>query len=148
MKENRDAFKGEWVALSSGELVDHDVSRSALHARLLYAEKLDNSCLIIKVDDMKNQKKESVWHPQVLLLYEKHCTRVFNAITEEQLYASALTILKERFDDGLYHEQDDLFKYIKNALKTNDAKEAWSILRDRSDFEYERVELMKLESGE
>lgn len=40
--------------------------------------------------------RKPIERPSVLILKDKHCTRVFRAGSEEELYASALKILKER----------------------------------------------------
>jgi hypothetical protein len=50
LKQHRDSFVGEWVALANGELVDHDKSRLALHRRLEAAGKLARGTLFTKVD--------------------------------------------------------------------------------------------------
>jgi hypothetical protein len=50
LKQHRSSFFGEWVALSNGELVDHDKSRLALHRRLEAAGKLRKGTLFTKVD--------------------------------------------------------------------------------------------------
>lgn len=53
------------------------------------------------------QVKERPWKRQVLVAKEKHSTRVFDATTREALYASALTLLKERMDSGYYYEEPE-----------------------------------------
>jgi hypothetical protein len=46
-----------------------------------------------------------IWErPSVLLALEHHGTRYFNATTEKDFLKSAVRILRERFDEGLYPE--------------------------------------------
>lgn len=128
--------------------------------------------------------------PSVLVCHEKHGNRYFNALTEEDLYKSALKIVKERSGpdycyyndpeefrasppdipremvnamppgrtkDSLLnqwiaykrHEADhkesvDEYQRIANCIRDNDGKAAFRILCDRSDHEYERIEVEKL----
>lgn len=50
IRDEGKAFVGEWVALRSGQLIDHDKSRLALHRRLETAGLLDRTLLFAKVE--------------------------------------------------------------------------------------------------
>lgn len=47
-----------------------------------------------------------------------------------------------------YRDEKKLFEETQRALKEGDGRAAWEILRDRSDHEYERVELVRFEDPE
>ena len=49
LREHREAYTGNWVALLDGQLVDYDKSRLALHRRLEAAGKLTKGTLFTKV---------------------------------------------------------------------------------------------------
>ncbi|MHA2068144.1 MAG: hypothetical protein ACXABY_27600 [Candidatus Thorarchaeota archaeon] len=47
------------------------------------------------------------WPQQVLVAREKHGTRIFNALTRKDCYASALRLLMERFTDSYWYHKPD-----------------------------------------
>lgn len=91
------------------------------------------------------------WKRQILIAEEKHGTRVFDATTEEALYASALVLLKERAT-GRYSwyiepdepEKPDLPEDVVAALPAGKTK-----LKAEYDWEeYRRnMEIYALEMG-
>lgn len=50
LRRNRTSFRGAWVAVYNGQLVDHDKSRLALHHRLEGSGRLVQGTLFAKVD--------------------------------------------------------------------------------------------------
>lgn len=76
---------------------------------------------------------------EIIMAHTKHGT---------EPYATALGLLCRRFEDGWY-EDDEAYQAraakIINALEPSEAeREAWRMLQDRSDYEYEYVEKSEL----
>lgn len=131
---------------------------------------------------MKNNK-------QILIAYEKHGNRYFDASTPELLAESAFKLLKERWDEGYWYvsedppEREDILSEeqiaalpteslrsaelakrtyylaefnnwqrdekeilaIQDCVENNLKDKALKLLQNRSDYEYENVELEFLE---
>lgn len=84
---------------------------------------------------------------EVLIAEGKGDDYILEASTKEELYASALWLLKHRSDLGYWYddwEGERLWATeAKNIVAKEDGVQAWRFLKDRSDddFEYETVRL-------
>lgn len=70
--------------------------------------------------------------PEVIVAHSKHGTFV---------YASALTLLRERVEDDFWYDDPEEYEWIINS---NDEAAAWNFLKSRSEHEYEYVEKQQL----
>jgi hypothetical protein len=87
----------------------------------------------------KNKMKE------VLVAFEKHGCRVFDISTPELKDKSYIALFKERDKEGYYSDLAEMdSSYYRDARK-GDAKCTQRIIRNRSDYEYERTEEVEVE---
>jgi len=83
---------------------------------------------------------------KILLVKEKHDTYVLDATNLDK---AALDLVSERLS-GYYDNWDDgdpahqWQDRAEEILRRQDGKAAWRLLQERSDFEYESVELQDL----
>ena len=92
---------------------------------------------------MARNKKPHV--PSVLVLDEKHGYTYLDALTEEALHRSALSVLRGRLAAGYWYDNDDDFKrQVQLAIRRKDGKEAWKLLQERRHDEYEGLSLEPL----
>lgn len=79
----------------------------------------------------------------ILVLKEKYGNRYFDASTLDKLHSVASQIVKVRADEGWYDDDGN----IDIDLCVRDGKTAYAFLLSRRDFEYEGIELERLEEG-
>jgi hypothetical protein len=84
---------------------------------------------------------------RVLVLHEKHGRRMLDATTDALLYEAAHAVLSGRKLGGWYtYFNSDEEQNLTEALAGGPSKACWRLLRSLSDGEYERVELVDLDT--
>lgn len=84
-------------------------------------------------------------YPQLLIFYEKHANRYILVNSEKELFTACYRILKERKKDGYWYDDD---QRLKEATKAGPLSyEAYLFLRDHSDGEYDRMEVVEPEKA-
>jgi hypothetical protein len=81
----------------------------------------------------------------VLVAFEKHGTRVFDISTQELKENAYLNLFKEREKEGYYYELIEVGSIYHAEARKGNAKSAERIIRQRKDYEYERVLEVKVE---
>lgn len=71
----------------------------------------------------------------VLVLKEKHSDVYFDALTEEALHRSALSILRGRVQNHWY--DDEFLLRARLVIQRKQGEKAWEMLRERQDYEHE-----------
>lgn len=92
---------------------------------------------------------------RVIVANEKHNHRIINATTDEDWEAASLKLLTERHGDAYYQGDPELESTVRRLIESgasewrgsgiNHRPLAWEILLNRSDYEYEHVELVEVE---
>lgn len=86
---------------------------------------------------------------QVIKVKDKWSDYVIDAgDSAEDLYRAAMKLLTKRYDEGFWYENwddgDPKNQWADRAriiIDADDTRAAWNFLKERSDFEYEYVEL-------
>jgi hypothetical protein len=81
----------------------------------------------------------------VLVAHEKHGCRIFDISTQELKDKSYLSLFKERDKEGYYSDLVEMASAYYTEARKGNAKSAQRIIRNRSDYEYERTEEVEVE---
>lgn len=81
-----------------------------------------------------------------LIVCDKWDTYALPAATDEELYQSAMELLKQRNEQGFWYDNwnsgNPSAEYKTRAeaiIESGDGRAAWRFLQERSEFEYENV---------
>jgi hypothetical protein len=82
---------------------------------------------------------------KVLLVFEKHCTRIFDISTEPMRLNAYLKLFKERKKEGLYGDLASMRSQYYFEAGDNNALSAIRVINAHNDYEYERVDEREVE---
>lgn len=85
------------------------------------------------------------WTPSVMVADEKHVQRFFAALTVSEALDAALYLVKERLTVKRWYDGDENYDSIVDAVERGDRVEAFYIIEERNDWEYEHVGIHPLE---
>lgn len=80
---------------------------------------------------------------QILIHFDKHGDQYYDASTNELKYSNSLKILRRNYSSGYYGPEDN--EKLVDIMNEEDGKRAYQFLLSRTDHEYERIEIQKVE---
>lgn len=82
-------------------------------------------------------------YADILVTNEKHGTYFYDVSTPEKLSKVCLALIKERLGDQYYWDEDK--DQAQAVLDDEDGDNALDFLQDRSDYEYEGINLERFQ---
>lgn len=94
---------------------------------------------------LARQLSEGVW-PRLLIEHGKHDPAYYHVTGPDEVYAVCIGLIRDRLDGEYIYKGHEHYRHARAIVQKGDGEAAFLLVHERSDYEYERVELREYEN--